>query len=190
MKCKHSFIGIYKSHGSSAGNLIWISLREAQHLVFCLAETLHCINKTILENDLESWKSLNRNISANLDSNSPAQEVEFFPFPFHTYNIPLDKSYDQSVEPEVDIETLNQNKPRRHDIHENTCPRWVINSIAVHVYSPKIDGPYFIQLYKSFGENPFNYLYVSVHEAQHLVLMLGQLITKGVQSFSAKSYSQ
>jgi hypothetical protein len=43
--CKNIQIGIYRFTGSTAGNAIWISLREAQHLVHVLTEFVDLMTK-------------------------------------------------------------------------------------------------------------------------------------------------
>jgi hypothetical protein len=46
---------------------------------------------------------------------------------------------------------------------------------SVNPFAPEILGPYFVELYKDYGYNKANSIFISVYEAQHLILKLIEL---------------
>jgi hypothetical protein len=54
-------------------------------------------------------------------------------------------------------------------------------SILVQPFSPGCKGSYYREIYKDYGSNPSNLIFVSIFEAQHLILKLIELIALGVE---------
>jgi len=83
-RCKQIKIGFYKTTGKYIGNVIWISLREAQHLLKCLQEFIQLSFQAYTEknewiiNRESAWEEYMQVV----DTNQPSHPLDFNPIDF------------------------------------------------------------------------------------------------------------
>jgi hypothetical protein len=180
-ECKDVKIGIYRFYGSTAGNVIWLSLREAQHLVHILSEFVNQMTEVYESYDLYDWISKSELFRKSIDTNTQPSPLLFVPTDFSESTLSKDLDQSQQEECDLDYESVLKFRFRNYD-RKTWFPSWrSLNSILVQPFSPGCSGPYYVEIYKDYGFNSSNLIYVTIFEAQHLVLKLIELIALGVE---------
>jgi len=187
--CYKLKIGIFKKQGNSYGNVIWLSLREAQHIIFYLVEYVSLVEDLMNNND---WDMFNYSLSdwelrQFIDSNqaTPSKEIHIVPVDFREKNIVMDFNYQNKKDPEIDIHVFKLNRAKAMHMREMRVGWRTINSILLNAFHPTKNGPFLLELYKCFGARRGDRIFVSVHETQHLIIKLIELITLGVEKHIA-----
>jgi hypothetical protein len=176
-------IGIFKLYGSTAGQQIFFSLREAQHLIAVLIETIEIVKKCILKEDNHPWYNeytSNRLNYTFIDTKTKVEPITFEPVDFVSLGLKPDKNYDNISPlycPEVVVE-----KVRKH-LRQFYCkPTFkIVNSIKVSTFNTTKLGDYHVTLYKATGVHKGQAVCFTILEAQHLVLRLMELVSEGVR---------
>jgi hypothetical protein len=106
--------------------------------------------------------------------------VTFVPTDFSESTLKKESSHSDKEEPELDYEAVLKNRIRTYDRKSKFHSWRQINSICVNPFAPGSQGPYYVEIYKVYGNNTANCIFVSVCEAQHLILKLVELISIGV----------
>jgi hypothetical protein len=115
--CKSIIIGIYRFTETTAGNVIWLTLREAQHLVHVLIEFIDLVTKLYCDNYWEEyeWIIKSRRQSRILDTNLTPSEVTFVPTDFSEATLKKESTHSDKEEPELDYDAVLTNRYRTFD---------------------------------------------------------------------------
>jgi len=185
--CSGLSIGIYKTHKSTAGNVIWMSLRETQHLITALIEFVELVKQTLENKDWNEWHELTSDLKHTrvVSTNKRSRVTPFTPVNLHNYNIVKDSH--NGTEPTLDSEEVTKQKSRNIDKRLFSFMWKRINSLQIAPFAPSLEGPYFLKIYKAFGLHPFNLIYISVFEVQHLIIKLILLMAEGVECIVNKT---
>jgi len=181
LQCTDLSIGIFKTHKSTAGSVIWLSLRETQHFIVALIHFVELVHSTLKNKDWDRWQNINSSLryAKLVKANSIPEVTLFTPCNLHKFDIIKDSL--NTEEPILNSNEVTTEKMRNIDRKKYAFMWRRINSLRVSPYAPSLKGPYFIRIYKAFGCHPFNTIYVSVFEVQHLIIKLIILLAEGVE---------